>query len=83
MLIVNALGWLDNPNLALARPQSDNPVAITAIELDARTLTSARLRPHRGQHHARLCRRAEDPYAYTLKTIAIWDGVLAPIRAIF
>ena len=26
MLIINALGDLDNPNLALAQPQSDNPV---------------------------------------------------------
>ena len=31
MMIINALGGLENPNLALLRPQSDNPVEVTVI----------------------------------------------------
>ena len=42
MIIVNALGGLENPNLALVKPQGDNPVAMDAVGMDARTIADAR-----------------------------------------
>jgi membrane dipeptidase len=77
MLIVNALGDLDNPNLALARPQSDNPVALDELDIDARTLSDA--------HASGLSAvnvtlgyvgGPEEPFEYTMRTIGIWDEVL-------
>src|SRR5271166_4298098 len=41
MLIINALGGLENPNLSLTRPQSDNPVDLTAPDVDDRALRDA------------------------------------------
>ena len=41
MLIVNALGDLDNPNIALTQPQADNPVDLDKLDIDDRTLRDA------------------------------------------
>ena len=77
MLIVNALGDLDNPNLALARPQGDNPVALDQLDIDARTFRDA--------HASGLSAvnitlgyvgGPEEPFEYTLRTIGIWDEML-------
>lgn len=77
MIVVNALGDLENPNLALSRPRSGNPVETDTIDLDARTIADARasgltainitLGYVGGQ---------EEPFEYTVKTIAMWDAVL-------
>ncbi|HKD22474.1 MAG TPA: membrane dipeptidase, partial [Rhizomicrobium sp.] len=77
MLIVNALGDLDNPNLALTRPQGDNPVALDQLDIDARTFRDA--------HASGLSTvnitlgyvgGPEEPFEYTLRTIGIWDEML-------
>ena len=76
-LIVNALGGLENPNLALAGPyqaSADSP----APDLDARTLVDA--------HASGLTAvnvtlgyvfGPEEPYAYSLKAIDAWDRLIA------
>jgi len=75
MLIVNALGDLDNPNLALARPQGDNPVDLDRLDIDARTLRDA--------HASGLCAvnvtlgyvaGPDEPFEYTIRTIGTWDS---------
>ena len=77
MLIVNALGDLDNPNLALAQPQSDNPVDLDKLDIDARTLSDA--------HASGLCAvnvtlgyvaGPDEPFEYTIRTIGTWDEVV-------
>jgi membrane dipeptidase len=77
MLIVNALGDLDNPNLALTRPQGDNPVALDQLDIDARTFRDA--------HASGLSAvnitlgyvgGPEEPFEYTMRTIGIWDEML-------
>jgi membrane dipeptidase len=77
MLIVNALGDLDNPNLALTRPQADNPVALDQLDIDARTFRDA--------HAAGLSAvnitlgyvgGPEEPFEYTMRTIGTWDEML-------
>src|SRR3974390_1507354 len=76
MLIVNALGDLGNPNLALARPQSDNPVALDEPDIDARTFRDA--------HAAGLSAinvtlgyvgGPGEPFEYTMRTIGMWDEI--------
>jgi membrane dipeptidase len=75
MLIVNALGDLDNPNLALAQPQSDNPVDLDKLDIDARTIRDA--------HASGLSAvnvtlgyvaGPDEPFEYTIRTIGTWDG---------
>lgn len=77
MLVINALGGLENPNLALARPQSDNPVDLTAPDADNRALRDA--------HAAGLTAvnitlgyvgGPEEPFEYTIRTIGEWDEIL-------
>lgn len=74
MLIINALGDLDNPNLALAGPQSDNPVDLDRLDIDDRTLRDA--------HASGLCAvnvtlgyvaGPDEPFEYTIRTIGTWD----------
>ena len=74
MLIVNALGDLDNPNLALAQPQSDNPVDLDKLDIDARTIRDA--------HASGLSAvnvtlgyvaGPDEPFEYTIRTIGTWD----------
>jgi len=77
MLIVNALGGLENPNLALTRPQSDNPVAMDSIDMDDRTIRDARAS---GLSVVNVTLGyvggPEEPYEETIRTIAMWDDVL-------
>jgi membrane dipeptidase len=77
MLIVNALGGLENPNLALTKPQSDNPVAMDSIDMDDRTLRDARAS---GLNVVNVTLGyvggPEEPYEETIRTIAMWDDVL-------
>ena len=77
MIIVNALGGIENPNRALARPQSDNPVKIEAIDVDARALDDARASGVTAVNITLgYVGGPEDPYRYTRETIAMWDAVL-------
>jgi membrane dipeptidase len=77
MLIINALGDLDNPNLALVQPQSDNPVDLDKLNIDARTLRDA--------HASGLSAvnvtlgyvaGPDEPFEYTIRTIGTWDDIL-------
>jgi membrane dipeptidase len=77
MLIVNALGDLDNPNLALAQPPSDNPVDLDKLDIDARTFRDA--------HASGLSAvnvtlgyvaGPDEPFEYTIRTIGMWDEVV-------
>jgi membrane dipeptidase len=76
-LIVNALGGLENPNLALARPQSDNPVDMSAPDVDARAIrdTSAAgitaVNVTLGYVGGK-----DEPFEYSVRTIGIWDEIL-------
>jgi membrane dipeptidase len=74
MLIINALGDLDNPNLALTQPQGDNPVDLDKLDIDDRTLRDA--------HASGLCAvnvtlgyvaGPDEPFEYTIRTIGTWD----------
>lgn len=74
MLIINALGDLDNPNLALTQTQSDNPVDLDKLDIDARTLHDA--------HASGLSAvnvtlgyvaGPDEPFEYTIRTIGTWD----------
>lgn len=77
MIIVNALGQLENPNLQLIRPQPDNPVKIEAIDLDARTLTDARASGLTAVNITLgYVGGPEEPFEYTVDTIAMWDAVV-------
>jgi membrane dipeptidase len=77
MLIINALGDLDNPNLGLTRPQSDNPVDLDKLDIDARTLKDA----HASGLNAvnvtlGYVGGPDEPFEYTIRTIATWDAVM-------
>jgi membrane dipeptidase len=76
-MIINALGGLENPNLALARPQGDNPVDSSAPDVDARAI--------RDTHAAGVTAvnvtlgyvgGADEPFEYTIRTIGVWDAIL-------
>jgi len=77
-IIINALGGIEDPNLALGRPQSDNPVAMDEIDIDARAIADARAGGLTAVNITLgYVGGPEEPYAYTLKTIDAWDKVLA------
>lgn len=76
-IIVNALGGLSNPNLQIGRPPG-RAADTAVIDFDARGLSDAKasgltavnitLGYVAGPH---------EPYAYTLKTLDVWDNVIA------
>jgi membrane dipeptidase len=75
-LIVNALGGLENPNLALARPPGP-PAAPDRPDVDARSIADARA--------SGVCAvnvtlgyvgGPMDPFDYTIQTIGTWDRIL-------
>lgn len=77
MLIINALGGLEDPNLALTRPRDANPVAKTRLDFDPRVFSDARAA---GLNAVNVTLGyvggPEDPYEYTIRTIAMWDAAL-------
>ncbi len=77
MLVINALGGLENPNLALARPQSDNPVGMEQIDLDDRAIADARAAGLTAVNITLgYVGGPEEPFEETMRTIAMWDDVL-------
>jgi len=77
MLIVNALGGLENPNLALTRKQSDNPVGVDQIDVDARAIADAHASGVTAVNITLgYVGGPEEPYEYTIRTIGMWDDVL-------
>jgi membrane dipeptidase len=77
MIVVNALGGLENPNLALARPQSDNPVGMERIDMDDRTIADARASGLTAVNVTLgYVGGPQEPYEDTIRTIAMWDDAL-------
>jgi membrane dipeptidase len=75
-VIVNALGGLENPNLALARPPGP-PAATDRPDVDSRAIADAKA--------SGVCAvnvtlgyvaGPADPFEYTIQTIGIWDQIL-------
>jgi membrane dipeptidase len=79
MLVINALGGLENPNIALSRPQKDssNPTPTDQPDIDARTFAEAR---SSGVNCINVTlgyvSGPQEPFEYTMKTIGIWDEVI-------
>ena len=76
-VIINALGGLENPNLALTRPQGDNPVDSSAPDVDARAILDT--------HAAGVTAvnvtlgyvgGVDEPFEYTIRTVGVWDAIL-------
>jgi membrane dipeptidase len=77
MVIINALGGLENPNLAVARPQSDNPVGLDQIDLDARAIADARASGLTAVNITLgYVGGPQEPFEETVRTIGMWDDVL-------
>ena len=77
MIVVNALGGLENPNLSLTKPQSDNPVAMGDVGMDDRTIADARASGLTAVNVTLgYVGGPEEPYEETIRTIAMWDDVL-------
>ncbi len=77
MIVINALGGLENPNLALDRPQSGNPVALDKIDFDARTIADARASGLTAVNVTLgYVGGPEEPFEYTIRTIGMWDALL-------
>ena len=75
-LIVNALGGIENPNLGLAS-QGGGPADTDAPDIDARAIADAKASGLTAVNITLgYVAGPEDPYAYTLKTIAEWDAIL-------
>lgn len=80
-IIVNALGMLDDPNLVLTRPPSENPVDTRQIDIDARALSDARAAGLTAINITLgYVGGPEEPFEYSLASIAQWDEVLTQHR---
>lgn len=76
-MIINALGGIENPNLALARPPGDDTVP-RDMDIDARALADLRTAGVAAVNVTLdYVAGPEDPYEASLKSIAAWDTVLA------
>jgi membrane dipeptidase len=75
-VIVNALGGLENPNLALARPPGP-PAATDRPDIDARAIAEAKAS---GLSAVNITlgyvAGPMNPFEYTVETIATWDRIL-------
>jgi membrane dipeptidase len=77
MLIVNALGGLENPNLALARPQGDNPVDLSAPDVDARAIDDAKLAGLAAVNVTLgYVAGPGEPFEATVRSIGEWDAIV-------
>lgn len=77
MIVINALGGLENPNLALTKTQSDNPVAMDDVGMDDRTIADARASGLTAVNVTLgYVGGPEEPYEESIRTVAMWDDVL-------
>jgi membrane dipeptidase len=75
-LIINALGDLENPNLALTRPYGAETESLTP-DFDARTIADAKASGLTAVNVTLgYVFGPEDPYEYTIRTISAWDRLL-------
>lgn len=76
-MIINALGGIENPNLALARPPGDKTVP-RDMDIDARALADLKTAGVAAVNVTLdYVAGPEDPYQASLDSIAAWDAVLA------
>jgi membrane dipeptidase len=74
MLIVNALGGVENPNLGLTRKQGDNPVALDELDIDSRALADAHASGVAAVNVTLgYVGGPDEPFEYTIRTIGQWD----------
>lgn len=77
MLIVNALGGLENPNLALARPQGDNPVDLSAPDVDSRAIGDAKAAGLAAVNVTLgYVAGPDEPFEATIRSIGQWDTIV-------
>ena len=75
-IVINALGGIENPNLALTRPQ-DAPADTSNPDVDDRSVDEARASGLTAVNVTLgYVAGPDDPYQYTLETIATWDAIL-------
>jgi membrane dipeptidase len=75
-IIVNALGGLDNPNLALARPAGP-PADIARPDIDDRAIAEAHASGLTAVNITLGYVAGDmDPYEYTIAAIGVWDRIL-------
>jgi membrane dipeptidase len=75
-LIINALGDLENPNLALTRPYGAETQSLIP-DFDARTIADARASGLTAVNVTMgYVFGPEDPYEYTIRTIGAWDRLI-------
>ena len=76
-LIVNALGGIEDPNVALTRPSNDNPLAVEAPDVTPRALRDA-LASGVSAVNVTLgyVGGPGDPFELTVRGIALWDEVV-------
>ncbi len=75
-IVINALGGLDNPNLGLTRPNGP-PADTSRPDVDARALDEARASGLTAVNITLgYVAGPMDPYAYTLKTLEVWNAIL-------
>ena len=76
MIVVNALGGLENPNLALGRPFA-GAVDTAAPDVDDRAIADARASGLTAVNITLgYVAGPMDPFDYTMATIAVWDAIL-------
>ncbi len=76
-MIINALGGIENPNIALTRPPGDKSTPAD-MDVDARALTDLRTAGIAAVNITLdYVAGPDDPYQASLKSIAAWDAVLA------
>ena len=75
-LIINALGGIEDPNLALGRP-TNSPVDTSQPDVDRRAVDDA-LASGLTAVNVTLgyVGGADEPYEYTIRTIAVWERIL-------
>ncbi len=75
-VIVNALGGIENPNLALGRPQSA-PADTSSPDVDDRSVGDARASGLTAVNVTLgYVAGPDEPFEYTVRTIGIWDRIL-------
>ena len=75
-IIINALGGLENPNLALGQPQG-HPTDTSAPDLDDRAIRDTRAAGVTAVNITLgYVAGPEEPFEYTIRTIGVWDRII-------
>ena len=75
-IVINALGGLENPNLALGRPRG-HPTDTSAPDIDDRAIRDARAGGLTAVNITLgYVAGPEEPFEYTIRTIGVWDRII-------